>query len=301
MLWFFFALGSAIAQSTANAFSNQAVQLGQYSKLTLALITTATSSLILFAVTILFLGIPDLAPGFWTAVLITGTLNAVMIPLGFKAYEYGEFSSVYSMSLTTPIFLLLTGWIFLGEVPPVLGMVGVVLTVLGLWEITRANPEGAQAKNYKLGNLLGLVVAVMASISVNFDKLATLYSSRTFSYAVIMGIVALGYGVYLLFSKGSIIVKTGATADYSSKGKFIQIFFYGLFLMFLAGVAQAANGYLYNSALATGLASYTIAIKRVGVLLGIFWGWLFFREKNISKKLFSVVIAIAGVILILLS
>lgn len=298
--WFLFALGSAVMQSTTNALSNQAVHLGQYSKITLSFITAATASIILFAVTFIFFGMPDLAEGFWRAALVTGILNMAIIPVGLKAFEVGEFSSVYSMSLTAPIFLLFTGWVFLGEVPPLLGMAGVILTVFGLWEISRAVPDGNTAKDYRKGNLLGLSVALMSSVSVNFDKLATLYSSRTFSYAVIIGFAALGYVAYLLFTKGTLFLKTGAPPPVVPDG-WKRIFFNPILLLFFGGIAQSANGFFYNSALATGFASYTIAIKRVGVLLGVIWGWLFFREKNISKKLLGAGIAIAGVVLILFS
>ena len=299
--WFFFALGSALMQSTANALSNKAIQLGQYSKITLSFITTATTSILMFAVTFLFLGVPELKDGFWIAVLATGVLNVIMIPVGFKAFELGEFSTVYSMALTTPIFLIFTGWIFLGEIPPVLGMVGVVLTVIGLWEISKANSVETRAKDFRKGNLLALAVALMASISVNFDKLATVKSGPVFSFAVILGILAVAYAIYLLFVYGTILVKTGVKSEKPPDVSYGGLLVQAVFFIFLAGVAQAFNGFFYNSALTIGLASYTSAVKRVGILFGVFWGWLFFREKNISKKLFGAGIAIAGVILILFS
>ncbi len=299
--WFLFALGSAISQSGMNALSNRAVKLGQFSKITVGFIGTATASMILLLITFIFFGIPDLKPGFWHAVFVTGALNIVMLPTGLKAYEFGEFSSVYSMTLATPIFLLFTGWIFLGEVPPMLGMFGVVLSVLGLWQIAKAVPGRETARDFKKGNILALSVAFMASISVNFDKLAVLYSNKFFSYGVISGVMALGYAAYLLFNSRSLMVRTNS-ASAPPENPLKSIFFLeGIFLLVLIGMLQALNGIFYNSALAIGFASYTIAIKRLGVLFGVIWGWLFFREKNISKKLLGAGIAIAGVILILFS
>ncbi len=292
-LWFFFAFGSAIAQSVLNALSNEAVKVARFSKIGISLVVTTTASLILIAASFLFLGLPDLKPGFWPAVLISGTLNIVMLPLGLRAYELGEFSSVYSMSLAAPVFLLFTGWIFLGELPPVYGMAGVVLSVLGLWTIGQVVPARNDVPDFRKGNLLGLLVALLASVSVNFDKLAVLYSNRIFAYGAGAGIMALGYGVYLLISRQPILVKNYTAEDTFS--------FRGIFILLLAGIIQAANGVLYNSALAIGFTSYTIAIKRLGVLFGVFWGWLFFREKNISRKLLGAGLALAGVLLILFS
>ncbi|HBT81330.1 hypothetical protein A2757_01490 [Candidatus Giovannonibacteria bacterium RIFCSPHIGHO2_01_FULL_48_47] len=181
-LWFFFALGSALAQSVLNALSNEAVRVARFSKIGIGLVVTATASLILLAASFLFLGFPDLKPGFWPAVLITSTLNIIMLPLGLRAYELGEFSSVYSMSLAAPVFLLFTGWIFLGELPPVYGMAGVVLSVLGLWTLGQVVPARNNVPDFRKGNLLGLLVALLASVSVNFDKLTVLYSNRIFAY-----------------------------------------------------------------------------------------------------------------------
>ena len=72
-------------------------------------------------------------------------------------------------------------------------------------------------------------------------------------------------------------------------------------VIFLLVGAMALSNVLHNAALLVGPASYTIAIKRVGILFGVVWGWLFFKEKNISRKLFGTAVAVSGVIVILFS
>ncbi|OGF70081.1 hypothetical protein A3H65_04170 [Candidatus Giovannonibacteria bacterium RIFCSPLOWO2_02_FULL_45_14] len=298
--WFFFALGAAIAQSCMNALSNRAVKLAQFSKITIGFVATGIVSLILLAVSYFLIGFPELGTDFWRAVLITGTLNTIMVPIGFKAYELGEFSSVYSMSLTAPIFVLFTAWMFLGESPPILGIAGVILSVVGLWNIARVSAKNTEAKDYKKGNLLGLSVALMASVSSNFDKLAILNSDRFFSSGIITGFMTIAYAIYLLIKYKKLIVR-GETLSYAASPIGGAFLLHGVMLLSLIGIIHALNAYFYNSALVTGLVSYTIAIKRVGVLFGVLWGWLFFREKNISKKLLGAAIAILGVLLILLA
>ena len=291
--WFLFAFGSAIMQSCVSALSKRAVDLRQYSKVAVSFIAIATASIILFLISYFIKGLPELQDGFWKAVFITGSLNIVMFPLTLKAFEYGEYSSVYSMSLATPIFLLLTSWIFLGEVPPLYGMIGVTLTVIGLIVVTINRKGEVEATNPVLGNMMGLAVALMGSISVNFDKIATLSSDRFFAPACITGFMAIGYVTYLVIGRKPILARRNEIP-----GIFI---FSGIAVLLLLGLAQALNNIFYNYALTLGFASYTIAVKRISVIFGVIWAWLFFREKNISKKLFGAGVAILGVLLILLS
>src|SRR3990167_7094183 len=264
--WFLFALGAAIAQSCMNALSNRAVKLAQFSKITISFVATGVASLILLGISYFLVGFPELGPDFWRAVLITGAFNTIMIPVGFKAYEVCEFSSVYSMSLTAPIFILFTAWIFLGESPPI----------------------------------FGLSVALMASVSTNFDKLAVLNSDRFFSFGIIAGFMTVGYAAYLLIRHRTLIVRSETLSSTASPSWSIFLL-HGVMLLFLIGIVHALNAYFYNSALMMGFVSYTIAIKRIGVLFGVLWGWLFFREKNISKKFLGAIIAILGILLILLA
>lgn len=292
MIWFLFAFGSAVMQSWVSALSNRAVSIGQYSKVAVSFISIATASIILFSFSYFIKGVPEIQSGFWTAILITGSLNTIMFPLTLKAFEYGEYSSVYSMSLATPIFLLLTSWIFLGEVPPVYGMVGVVLTVAGLLIVAKKSKVTLEAPRPVLANLMGLSVALMASITVNFDKIATLKADRFFAPACITAFMAVGYLIYILINRVPILIKKE-----NVPGFFI---FSGLALLLLIGLVQAVNNVFYNHALTLGFASYTIAIKRISVLFGVVWGWLFFKEEDLMRKLIGAGLAVLGVILILI-
>jgi len=45
--------------------------------------------------------------------------------------------------------------------------------------------------------------------------------------------------------------------------------------------------------------AYMIAVKRTSLLFGVVFGYLFFQEKEIGKRLFSACLMLVGVILIL--
>ncbi len=294
LTWFLLALGSAFTNSWTQATQKLALKLTSYSKYSITFIASATASSLLFIVSYFFVGFPAVDSRFWLAIFITGVLNFISFPLMLKAYEVGEFSSVYSMILLTPVFLLITSFIFLGEAPSLFGILGVLLTIFGLWFISQRREESA-VLDFKKGNFLGILVAFIFSITVNFDKIATQHSDVFFSPAIGSLVMAICCLFYLLFRYKRILVRNGNVVPPEKK------LFGNVWILFLLGTIIALSSIFHNSALLAGFASYTIAIKRTGILFGVLWGWLFFDEKGIAKKLLGAGIAISGVIAILFS
>ena len=212
-----------------------------------------------------------------------------------KGYEVGEFSSVFSMTLFTPVFAILTAFLFFGERPSLVGAIGIFLILVGLAYIgakpaEEGQSDGHRLKDIRTGNIYGIIVALIFSVSVNFDKLAVRYSDIFFSGAFITGFIALLNALYLLFSD-----RQKAYFINERKSAF------GVAALFVIGIFSAGTFIFYNAAISSGLVSYTIAIKRTGILFGILWGWLFFCEKKLRQKLVGVVIALGGVFLIFAS
>lgn len=291
LIWFLLAFGAAIANSLTQVNSKWAISLSRYGKPTILFIGFSVSTLIL-AIAVRVVGVPEIQPNFWLAVFGSVILNFIAFPILLKAYEIGEFSSVYSMILLTPVFLMLTAFIGLGEVPSAWGVVGVSLTVAGLYVVAKNNTGGHNGvKDFKKGNLLGIGVALIYSISVNFDKLATQYSSPLFAGLVSSALLVLAYGFYSLVVHRTFFICEGNDGTH-------PFYLPGFFIIILLGLTLAAGSIFHNAALLTGYASYTIAIKRIGVLFGVIWGWLFFHEKDIWRKALGALIAVGGVVMI---
>lgn len=286
MTWIFFAVGNAIISSVYQALNNFAASTGRFSKFTIAFFGTAITSPILFFFSYIH-GFPKIGGGFWTAVFVTGILNFIATPIMLKAYETGEFSSVYSMILLTPVFLVVTSYFFLGEKASILGILGIALTVFGLWFLAKPKAEGHKEKfHYFKGPALGIVVALIYSISINFDKLTVKRSDALFASAVVLGLLGILNGIYLL-------------TKYRGFGGARNFGFSNLLILVPIGVSLALTQFLQNSAFLLGLASYTIAIKRTGILFGVLWGWLFFKEDGFKKKFFGAALAVLGVVTLL--
>ncbi len=297
LIWFLLALGAAVTNSFTQVNSKWAVSMSRYAKPTILFIGFSISTLVM-AIAVRYSGVPEISPDFWWAALGSAGLNFIAFPILLKAYEIGEFSSVYSMILLTPVFLLFTAFVGLGEVPSLAGVSGVLLTIVGLYVVSKNNSRDVVVKDFRKGNLLGIAVALIYSVSVNFDKLATQYSSPLFAGLVYSMLFVVAYGLYSLIVYKKIFVR-----ESDAKGDLVPshgFYLPGFFIIMLLGLTLAAGSLLHNAALLTGYASYTIAVKRIGVLFGVVWGWLFFHEKNIARKAFGAAFAVSGVLLIVL-
>ncbi len=289
IIWLLFALGSAFANSLVQSFQKWAVMFSGYSKVTITFLVTVAAALILLAVSAGITGVPKTDQLFWVAVIISGVLNAVALPIILNAYEVGEFSSVYSMILLTPVFLLVTSYLFLGEMPSALGVAGVAFTVFGLWFTASGHGHTTAVPNFSLGNRLGIVVAFMYSITANFDKIAAQHSDRFLGQAVSLAITALACLAYLFVRRHSL--------SFVPRGKTIS----SLGILIAMGFFFAVTNVLHSSALLAGYVSYTIAIKRAGVLFGLLWGALFFKERITWQKLTGIAVSLAGMAAIIFS
>ncbi|MCK5082452.1 MAG: DMT family transporter, partial [Candidatus Omnitrophica bacterium] len=76
-------------------------------------------------------GIPPLDSLFWKSLIISTVLLTFASILYFKAIKYSDLSIAVPMLAFTPLFLLITSPIILGEFPGFLGIIGVLLIVIG--------------------------------------------------------------------------------------------------------------------------------------------------------------------------
>ena len=282
--WFLYSLANAFFFSIYQALSNRAVKHGQYSKYAILFYATFIAALVQLIAAWWF-GFPELEDGFFFALSITAVLNALAVPLMLRAYEIGEFSTVFSMLLLSPIFLLLTSFIILGEVPSIWGAVGVLLTVAGL---TFASSEKYSFSKFNRGTWIAILVAFIFSISSNFDKLTMQRSDPFFAgFALNISIAMLSL-VFLIFKKNGL--KNLILRNKSDFWMLVPI-----------GATLGVSSTFFLLAMSTGLVSYASAVKRLGLVFAILWGWLFFKEKNISKKILGAAVAIVGVLLIIFS
>jgi uncharacterized membrane protein len=230
-----------------------------------------------------------LGSGFWIALLTGGTLNLITTVLYMKAIKASDLSVTVPMVTFTPLFLLLTSPIIVGEFPPLKGILGILLIVFGSYLLhLKEKPKGILAPFKAIitgkGPRLMLVVAFIWSVTSNIDKVGIRNSS------VVLWAVAIHIFIII-----TMVPLVWLTSRYSIHQLVKQ-----RNMLIPLGFIDALKYFFQLAALQFTLVAYVISIKRTSAILCVIFGALIFKEKGLKERLTGSVIMVAGVLLITL-
>jgi len=234
--------------------------------------------------------IPELNGSFYQALFFGGVLNGISLLLYMRAIRLSPLSITIPMITFTPLFLLATSPIMLGEFPSAIGIFGVLLIVFGSYMLNikrrgKGFLEPFRALLEEPGPRLMLLVAFIWSITSNIDKIGVQNSSPIFwSIAMTCFLAVALFPVMLRFSDHS-------RQKIVSQSK----------PLIALGVFHALTFITQMIAINFILVAYVISIKRGSAVLSVVWGHLFFDEKGLRERLVGVIIMVGGVFLIMLS
>jgi drug/metabolite transporter (DMT)-like permease len=227
-----------------------------------------------------------LGRSFWLALLVSGGVNALASTLIARAVHASDLSIVSPLQTLTPVFMIGTGFVFLGEMPRPLGVLGVAVVATGSYllrldtrRLSWLEPIRALARDR--GARLMLVVALIFAVSGAVDKVGV-QASTPFFWGFALNAVIAAVLLPLALLRG--VPRPG---NWRAVG--------------LAGTLMAITIGAQMSALPLTLAAYVIAVKRTGVLFAVLSGGVVFGEPGIRTRLSGAAIMIAGVVLITLS
>ncbi len=221
--------------------------------------------------------------------LIDVLLVSIANVLYFRALQVSPLSLCIPFLAFTPIFLIPTGFLMLRELPPAAKLLGVVLVVVGsvllhrrLFAVSWTAPLKAIVQ--EKGSRYMLIVAFIFSITNPLEKKLVLMSD-VYTQAFVYGIgLCVFFFVLTLAKRDDFVV--------ALRGNMLWI---------------AAAGVMDGVSLLLQFASYhyidvviSISIKRAGIVLAVFFGWLFFRERGIPDKAIGSSVMLMGVLIIYL-
>lgn len=286
MIWVIFAILGAFFDATFYALIKKSLQNVNQHILSAGAFLVSSFILFLFSI---FKGLPEIGPGFYFAVFATGTLNVIAVPLYFKALKITDLSLALPILSFTPVFLILTSFLLLKELPTFLGVVGILLIVVGSYilnttkNITKLfEPIKSIAKDR--GILYMLIVAFLFSFASDYDKLVVQNSDPIFSSAAVF----LFLGISFLIM-GSIKAKNELINLKKHLGKFLLI-----------GLALSLSAVMINVAFTMQIVPYVISLKRLSILFGVAYGGFLFKEKNMPRRSIGALVILGGVLLIIL-
>ena len=288
MLWLFLALATALFTAAGDAFSKHYLRPFGSPNMALARVLGPT---LLFLPLLLIWPWPPLTGRFWLTLAVLYPLETVAMLCYMEALRCAPLSLTVPYLAFTPAFIIVTGYLILGERLSPQGVGGIFLIVLGsyflhLGKVREGFWAPFKATFRERGSRLMLLVAFIYSLTSVLLKLGLRYSERfffAFFYYAFLGLFMAPL-LMILFKANPLRV-----ARASPRG-----------FLLVAG-AQSAAVVCHVWALSLAPTAYMIAIKRLSVLFGVVIGGLFFKEEAFGVRLLGTGLMVAGVFLIALA
>jgi len=276
MLWILLAIATALCVATQDAWVK--MHFSHLSSYEMAVVPMFFS-FPMFAVTLFFIQVPPLDRIFLVCFLVSLPLNAICFTLYMRAIQISPLSLTLPYLAFTPVFTIIPGYLFLGELPNVWGGAGTLLTVLGSYAGFRSAHRIREP-----GAILMLIVAFLFGFAVVIGKVGIVHSSVMFFTVLFFATLNCSM-VLLLWIAGKVSLKTFAEKP---------------------AMGLAAGGLLFLHAVFHGWAVsltkvvYMISVKRLSILIGVLLGGVFFNEKNIPIRAAGTLLMLAGAVIIMI-
>ncbi len=237
--------------------------------------------------------LPQVPIEFWGWIAILMPLELAALLLYSVAIRDAPLHQTVPYLAFTPVFVVLTGWLVLGETVSLNGGLGVLLIVAGAYvlNINQLRVDGKvrwfeplRAIFYQQGARRMLLVAVIYGVTSVLGKAAMAYTGPE-------GFGAFYYILLAIFTLVVIAVQKPAA---------IKVLLQPRWGQWLVGGMMAVMIVSHFMALALVEAAYMIAVKRLSLLFGILYGAWLFREHGLSRNLLAGGVMVAGVALILI-
>ncbi len=285
MLWLHLSLLTAISLSITDALSKYALKNSSTELIAWVRFSFATP---FFFIIILLKNDPlNTDPTFWLTITMALPLEVIATLLYMRAIKISPLSLTIPFLGLTPVFLIVTSFVLLGEVPDSSGLVGILLVAAGAYSLNFKvikNGFMAPIKAIKAekGSILMIIVSFIYSITSTLGKIAVIHSSPILFGAIYSLLLSIALLPFVLLSKK----------------RSLETFKLKPALFILIGAASSIMMLSHWNAIIMTDVSYMIAIKRTSMIFSVLLGWMFFKEKNLRERIVGTLLIIVGVVFI---
>jgi drug/metabolite transporter (DMT)-like permease len=265
--------------------------LGGYSARELTLVRLGVTGLVMTPLLAGLGPLGDLPLAFWLWISGLVPLEMAAMLLYMRAIRDHPLSLTLPYLAFTPVFVIVTGYLLLGEKVSLEGGAGILLVVGGAWllNLEHANPSSwrgwvapLRAIFYEPGSRMMLGVAMLYSLTSAMGKGAMQHMSPQQFGAFYF--VLLGLAVFLIFAvpRPSMLIRVWRRPR----------------AVLLVSLFSAAMVYTHFLALQLVEVAYMIAVKRTSLLFGILFGALLFGERGLGVHVLAGGLMLCGIFLI---
>ncbi|MFH1712517.1 MAG: EamA family transporter [Patescibacteria group bacterium] len=216
-------------------------------------------------------------------------LYATTIYILFRALKEGEISLIAPIIGLTPVATMIGEFLVLGQVPSIIGMVGIAVVTMGTYMLHMHKLEDGILSPFRnmskdLGTRYALVFVVLFIPLVPLEKMVVAESNP--AVAMIAESLALGiiFAMLAAFKNPTDFKKAWEHKETVS----------------IAAVCWSTSMVFLYAGLALTLASYVMAVRSLAILVALTLGWHMFGEP-VEKRIPGASLIIAGIIMIALS
>ncbi len=237
---------------------------------------------------VLTFDLPPLPREFWGWMALLMPLEITAMLLYMRAIRDYPLALTLPYLAFTPVLVVVTGWLVLGETVSHSGMLGILLVVAGSWLLNFERSE-----RLSLNTLIDPLKAIM----VNPGSRLMLATAAIYSVTAVVGkhtmqwMPAEQFGAFYFAVLGSLtLVLVGI-----SRPSALRVLRFGMLPLLVVAGFMAVMVITHFMALAQVEAAYMITVKRTSLLFGILYGAMLFGERHLARHLVAGALMVAGV------
>ncbi|MBR1942867.1 EamA family transporter [bacterium] len=222
---------------------------------------------------------------FWIFAFTAGFLCSVGNACLVKALQIGELSVLGPINSYKCIVGMIVAIFVIHEIPTLLGLFGVVLIVWGSWFVFDTQKEGFSFALLKRKDILLRFTALfLMGIEAVFLKKVILLSSPVISFMLWCWAGAFfAFILMVLFKRNFTIIKKEDIQKY-------------VIVCSMLATMQLTTNFVFKH-MEVG---YALALFQLSTLVNLWFGYKFFHESDMKKKLIGTIIMIIGSVTIIL-
>jgi|TARA_B100000315_G_scaffold43957_1_gene38922 uncharacterized membrane protein len=286
MQWYHYALLTAFTLGIADTLVKKAAEKNDEYTLTLVRLAYTLPFII---PALFFIKIPPLDTTFFSAAAIAIPIDITALTLYQRAIKISPLSLTLPFLAFTPVFVVVTSFVLLEEIPNVNSLVGIVLVFLGVYllnihDIYGGFLEPLKSLKKEKGARIMLIVAFLFSININVGKIMAIHSSPAFLATFYMAALAVSYVIFLIATGKTYAIKNLKNSP---------------FLFSMIGLFVLIHSFTHFIAVTMTNVASMVSVKRTSVLFSIIFAAMFLKEFHCAERFIGTAVMITGVWLII--